>query len=94
MELSLVKRRYYRVKHAQTLEEIARTFSLPPRLLAAENALSEEPFEGQLLWIPERRGDLYTVQGGESKALLCGSEKAFEEKNKTALFYIGQTILL
>ena len=94
MKLSLCRPKYYRVKKGQTLSAVAKAFGLPPRILAVENALEEELFEGQILTIPPCEGNLYTVQGGESKTLLCGSAENFEKKNKTACLYIGQTVVL
>lgn len=85
---------YYRVKRGQTLLEIARAFRLPPRLLAAENGLTEEPRAGQILQIPSAEGNLYTVTGRESKTLLCGSHENFRSKNKTDCFYPTQTVLI
>ncbi len=93
MELSLHTPRLYRVKRGQRLGDVAAAFSLPERAVAAVNGLTEEIFEGQLLILPEG-GDLYTVRGGESKTLLCGSAARFAEKNKTERFYVGQKILL
>ena len=94
MKLSLVFRTYYRVKRGQTLFSIARAYSCPPRVLAALNSLSEEVREGQILILPEKKYDLYTVRGGESRALLCGSEETFEKKNFTRRLYPGQTVFL
>lgn len=84
----------YRVKKGQTLSDIAKTFSRPARLVAAVNGLTEEVREGELIVIPETEGNLYTVRGGESKALLCGSEERFAERNKTDCLYPTQTVLL
>lgn len=94
MKLSLCRPKYYRVKKGQTLSAVAKAFGLPPRILAVENALSEELFEGQILFIPACEGNLYTVRGGESKTLLCGSAENFGRKNRTDCFYIGQVILI
>lgn len=94
VKLSLNVPPWYRVKRGQTISTIAKTFRLPPRLLAACNGLEGEAEEGQVLSVPAVEGNLYVVRGGESKALLCGSEEAFEQKNKTACLYIGQTVLL
>ena len=94
MKLSLVRTGLYRVKRGQTLCCVAHAFGLPPRVLAAENGLSEELFEGQLLKIPAAAGNLYIVRGGESRRLLCGSEENVERRNKTALLYIGQSVLI
>ena len=85
-------RRYYRVKKGQTLEEIAEYFSVSERLLVKENGLTEAPFAGQILTIPTERGNAYTVQEGDTKALLCGSEENFYRKNGTDVFYIGMRV--
>ena len=94
MKLSLEKPKFYRVKRGQTLEEIARAFGLPSSLLISRNDLTAAPEAGQVLLIPEGRGNLYTVRGGESKTLLCGSPERFQERNGTARLYIGQTVWL
>ena len=90
--LKTVFRRYYRVKKGQTLEEIAEYFSVSERLLVKENGLTEAPFAGQILTIPTERGNAYTVQEGDTKALLCGSEENFYRKNGTGAFYIGMRV--
>ncbi len=94
MDLSLERPAFYRVKRGQTICSVAKTYHIPPRLLAAENSLTEELSEGQVLRIPPAEGHLYVVRGGESKTLLCGSPENFRKKNGTDCFYIGQTILL
>ena len=91
--LRLHRPAYYRVKRGQTLDTIARAFSLPSRVLAAKNRLTCEPEEGSVLFLPEG-GNLYTVRGGETKALLSGSEENFEEKNCTKRLYPTQAVLL
>ncbi len=93
MELSLVRPALYRVKRGQTAEEIAKTFGIPCRVLAAYNGLRAPPAAGALLAIPPAE-DLYRVQGGETKSLLCGSPERFAEKNATAFFYPGQEVCL
>lgn len=94
MQLTLRRPKFYRVKKGQTLSHIAAVFCLPPALLAQENGLKEDVCEGEVLRLPPPRGNLYRVQGGESKSLLCGSPRAFEEENGTATFYPGQTVCL
>ena len=74
------------------MEEIAGYFSVSERLLAKENGLAETPFAGQILAIPTERGNAYTVQEGDTKALLCGSEEDFYRKNGTDVFYIGMRV--
>ncbi len=93
MELSLRRPAVWRVRCGQTLSDVARAFGVPPRLLAAVNALDCEPAEGQLLAVPPA-GDLYTVRGGETKALLCGSAQRFEERNATRCLYPSQQVFL
>ena len=92
-ELSLSRPRFLRVKRGMTLEEIARTYVLPPRVLAAANGLRQDPEEGQVLFLPSG-GNLYRVRGGETKPLLSGSEQTFEEKNCTKRLYPTQIVLL
>ena len=94
MKLSLVVPKYYRVKRGQTVSSVAEAYGLTPALLARANDLTEEVEEGQVLLIPRAEGNLYTVRGGESKTLLCGSPEKFEQKNGTACLYIGQVVLL
>ena len=83
---------FYQVKKGQGLREIARYFSVSERLLARENGLSAPPCAGQILRIPKARGNAYTVQAGDTKALLCGSEENYEKMNGTDIFYIGMQV--
>lgn len=83
---------FYQVKKGQTLREIADYFSVAERLLAKVNRLSAPPFAGQILYIPNERGNAYTVQEGDTKALLCGDEENFRAKNGTDVFYIGMKV--
>ena len=85
---------FYKVKKDQTLREIATAFCVAERLLAKENALEAEPREGTLLRIPSLRGNAYTAGERDSKALLCGSEKSFREKNGTDILYPGMRVIL
>lgn len=93
MKLEFCDREFYRVKRGQTLEEIACAFGVPPRALARCNDLTQQPGEGYVLKIPPR-GNLYTVRGGESKTLLCGSPRRYEERNGTRVIYPAQVIVL
>ena len=85
--------RFLKAPSVMTLEEIARTYVLPPRVLAAANGLKQDPEEGQVLFLPSG-GNLYRVRGGETKPLLSGSEENFEEKNCTKRLYPTQIVLL
>ena len=84
----------YRVKRGQTLAEIADNFCVSPFLLAKINALYGEVEEGQILQIPNERGNRYVVRVGDTKTLLCGSESVYEKKNGTSVFYIGMRVIL
>ena len=86
--------RYYKVKKGQDLRAIADYFSVSEYLLAKENALTEEIYVGQILKIPQERGDVYFVQEGDTKTLLCGSEEAYYRINGTDVFYIGMRVIL
>lgn len=94
MKLELLKVELYRVKRGQTLTCVARTFGVPPRVLAAENGLQEELREGQYIKIPPNSHHLYEVRGGESRKLLCGSDERFLKLNKTECLYPFQLIFL
>lgn len=85
--LKLRAKKLHRVLEGQTLEQIAATYKIPARLLVKENGLTGEVYEGQILFLPERKGDLYTVQAGDDKRLLCGTEKNYENKNGTKILY-------
>ena len=90
--LKRVEWQFYQVKRGQTLQEIAEYFSVSERLIVKANGLSVPPYAGQILYIPKARGNAYTVQAGDTKALLCGSEENYEKKNGTDIFYIGMQV--
>ena len=94
VKLSLCQGAFYRVKRGQRLQDIARAFGYPPRLLAARNELVAEVEEGQVLLIPVEEGNLYTAVGGESKTLLCGSPERYEQRNGTAVLYPTQEVFI
>lgn len=84
--LKLREKQLHRVVKGQTVESIAAAYRLPPRAIVTENSLTGEVYEGQILYLPKRQGNLYTAQAGESKELLCGSRENYEKKNGTALY--------
>ena len=86
--------RMYKVKRGQTIRDAAEAFRLPESAIIACNRLDGEPREGEILRIPDLRGNLYTARAGEDKQLLCGSEENFREKNMTDLLYPGMRVLL
>ena len=93
MKLDLRIPDFYRVKRGQTLSQVAQAFGVSPVRLAGENNITGELCGGEVLKLPPR-GNVYTVQGGESKSLLCGSPEKFLQLNGTAAFYPGQKVLL
>ena len=93
MKLILRIPKFYKVKRGQTLERVASVFQVSPALLARENGVEGELLGGEVLCLPAG-GNLYTVQGGESKTLLCGSRQRYYELNGTDAFYPGQKIVL
>ncbi len=94
MQLELVNHTLYRVRRGQSAEEIACAFGVPPAVLAAENGLSAQPEEGQLLRIPAADCHLYRVQGGDSMSGLCGSRARFLAHNRCDALYPAQIVRL
>ena len=83
----------YKVKRGQTIKMLASELSTTAYAIVGENHLIEELFEGQLIVLP-RQGALYTVQAGDTKSLLCGSDEEYARKNRTQIFYPGMRALL
>ena len=92
--LKTQQRQFYQVKKGQTLAEIADYFSVSQFLLVKINKLTSPPYAGQILKIPNERGNLYTVQEGDTKILLCGSEENYRALNGTDVFYIGMRVVI
>ncbi len=86
--------RFYKVKQGQTVKQIAAAFCVSEWKLVKENNLTGEPNAGQILVIPKEKGNEYFVREGDTKTLLCGSESNFEQKNGTAVFYLGMRVIL
>ena len=86
--------KFYQVKEGQTLRKIAEAFSVAEGKLIADNCLYAPIFAGQILRIPQERGDAYIVQAGDTKELLCGSAENYFRKNGTHIFYIGMRVIL
>ncbi len=85
---------FYKVKQGQTIKEIAAAFCVSEWKLVKENNLVHEVFAGQILAIPKQKGNVYFVQEGDTKTLLCGSESQFDEKNGTSVLYPGMRVIL
>ncbi len=82
----MVKKKFHKVAEGETLNKIAETYRLPVREIVQANGLVRETQAGEILFLPERKGDLYTAQAGDNKALLCGSKENYEEKNGKLLY--------
>ena len=82
------------MKTGQTVADIAKAFCVSERLLVKENGLTEEPKAGQILKIPQERGNSYTAKAGDTKTLLCGSDENYRRKNGTDILYIGMRVIL
>lgn len=91
--LKLIEKRLYKVKKGQTIKSLSAELSTTPYAIIAQNGLTAELFEGQLINLP-RPTDVYTVQAGDTKELLCGGGDAYREKNGTDVFYLGQRVCL
>lgn len=83
---------FHKVACGQTLQSIACFYAVAERLLIQENGLTCPPTEGEILKIPSQKGNLYTVQEGDSKSLLCGSAENYRQKNGTDIFYLGMQV--
>ena len=92
--LSTVNRQFHIVREGQSLQKIAEYYSVSAYLLVQENGLTQAPYAGQILKVPSEKGNAYFVQEGDTKALLCGSEEKYREKNGTDIFYIGMRVIL
>lgn len=92
--LKTEQKEYYQVKQGQTLKEIARYFCVSEFLLVKENGLLKEPCAGEILKIPQERGNAYFAQEWEEKKLLCGSEENYEKRNGTTCLYPLMRIIL
>ena len=93
-KLKVEKVEYHRVEKGQTLKEIATAFSVSERAIVAENGLTCAPKFGQIIKIPDKKGNAYTVKIGENKSLLCGSDESYEKKNGTKILYPGMRVIL
>ncbi len=76
------------------MKSIAEYYSVSERSLVKRNGLTGEPHVGQMLEIPEETGHAYVVKAGDTKALLCGGEEQFLQRNATDVFYIGMRIII
>jgi hypothetical protein len=94
MVLTVEIPQFYKVKRGQTVEKIAEAFALPACAIIGCNRLHEEVREGQILRIPDLKGNLYTVRAGDTKRLLFGNEADFEKRNMSTLFYTGMKVLI
>ncbi len=92
--LRIIENHYYRLKTGDTLSLVAKAYKIPECALIGLNGLTEEPWAGYLLKLPSKEYSLYTVQAGDSKKNLCGSEERYRALNFTDEFFIGMKILI
>ena len=85
--LKLEEKKLHTVKAGQTLRSIARAYQIPESVVVLENGLTGEPYAGQVLILPKKRGDYYTAQAGDTYKLLCGSKENYKQKNGTEILY-------
>ncbi|MBQ9117716.1 MAG: hypothetical protein IJY11_00745 [Clostridia bacterium] len=90
--LKVLQKKYHKVLAGQTLRQISAVFCVSEYALVRENRLTAEVRAGQILKIPDG-GNLYTAQAGDDKITLCGSVRAYEEKNGSYL-YPGKKVFL
>ena len=91
--LKIKNTKLYKVKRGQTLKTLSFDIGISAYLLVEENGLKKELYEGQILYLPPTNC-IYTVQAGDTKTLLCGSEKNYQIRNGTDVFYPGMKVHL
>ena len=87
-------KQFYQVKAGQSVYDIADAFGVSAFKLSKENNLQSPVQAGQILRIPTEKGNAYTVQAGEDKRLLCGSDDRYFLYNGTHILYPGMKIRL
>ena len=83
----------YKVKNGQTVRSLANECATTAYAIVARNGLTEELYEGQLIFLPDS-ANLYTVQAGDTKKDLCGSEERYRKMNGTDVFYPAMRVLI
>ena len=91
MMLKLGIGQLYKVKGGQKLEEVASECATTVFAIVHRNGLKEELYDGQLIFLPEP-ANVYVVQAGDTKQLLCGGDAEFFQKNGTDVFYPGMRV--
>ena len=72
---------------------LAKEYSTTEYAIIVRNGLTEELYEGQLIFLPEPL-NVYVVQPSDTKALLCGSDENYFRKNGTHVFYPAMRVLI
>ena len=93
MMLKIGIRQPYKVKRGQTLRVLAKEYSTTEYAIIVRNGLTEELYEGQLIFLPEP-SNVYVVQPSDTKELLCGTAEEFFRKNGTHVFYPAMRVLI
>lgn len=93
MMLKMDIRQLYKVKGGQSLQTVADECGTTVFAIVAKNGLREELYEGQLISLP-KPANVYIVQAGDTKKLLCGGEREYFERNGTNVFYPAMRVLI
>ena len=88
----------YKTERGDRLYDIAEQFSTTAQILISDNALKEEPFCGELLYVEIPHGERYIVKPEDTLELLSQkfnkSELEIANKNKVDDIYVGQIIYI
>ena len=91
-----MKNLYYRVAKNDTLLSVSAKFSVPASVIAAENCLKTELLEGDIIFIRNSGGRLYTVKPEDTAASIAQkfgyTEEQLLEKNKIPYVFAGEII--
>ena len=88
----------YEIREGDTAASVSAEYGVLPQDIASANGFKDFPSVGNLIVIPEKAGEIYTVQAGETLASLCGkfgmSETEFCRLNNCAYVYPTQRVYI
>ena len=91
-----MKNLYYRVQKKDTLLSISAKLSVPASVIVADNELKKEVEEGDILFIRQCEGKLYTVEPEDTARSIAEkfglTESELLEKNKIPYVFAGEII--
>ncbi len=93
LKLQTLLQNYYIVKENDDLFSVCYALHISPTALCVKNNLARPAdfYAGRVVYLPPR-GNLYTVQAGDSMENLCGSKARYIEYNGNDVFYIGKRV--